>query len=417
MKIEKVIYSKGYTGFFFDDQRAIKNGAGHDGFAYTGSPVTNGFKSIRQAGESVSINLVLENGMIAVGDAAAVQYSGAGGRDPLFLADNYISLLEEVISPVLEGMELESFRKESSMIDRMMFNDKLLHTALRYGISQALLEAHALAKKKLKTEIICEEYGLPVIAEPVPVFGQSGDERYLNVDKMVLKETDVLPHALINNVDEKLGRNGEKLKEYIRWLAQRITTLRTDKAYKPTLHIDVYGTIGLIFNSDAGKIADYLAGLEKDAGEFDLYIEGPVDMEAKAPQIEKLAQIKGFITKSGSPVKTVADEWCNTYDDIRDFTDAKCCDMVQIKTPDLGCIHNIVESVIYCRKNGMEAYQGGTCNETDVSARSCVHLALAARAERMLAKPGMGFDEGYEIVKNEMNRTIAILKSRNGGLK
>jgi methylaspartate ammonia-lyase len=87
--------------------------------------------------------------------------------------------------------------------------------------------------------------------------------------------------------------------------------------------------------------------------------------------------------------------------------------MAQIKTPDLGCVHNIVESVLYCKKHGMESYQGGTCNETDISARCCVHLALASRAERMLAKPGMGFDEGFEIVKNEMQRTIAVLKTRS----
>ena len=52
----------------------------------------------------------------------------------------------------------------------------------------------------------------------------------------------------------------------------------------------------------------------------------------------------------------------------------------------------------------MEAYQGGTCNETEVSAQCCVHLAMAARPEVMLAKPGMGFDEGFTIVKNEQER-------------
>ena len=86
--------------------------------------------------------------------------------------------------------------------------------------------------------------------------------------------------------------------------------------------------------------------------------------------------------------------------------------MAQIKTPDLGGIHNIVESVLYCNSHGMEAYQGGTCNETDVSARTCVHLALAARPMRMLVKPGMGFDEGMNIVHNEMHRTLALLKAR-----
>lgn len=84
MKIKKALFTAGYSSFYFDDQQAIKNGAGHDGFIYTGDPVTPGFTSVRQAGECVSVQLILENGAVAVGDCAAVQYSGAGGRDPLF---------------------------------------------------------------------------------------------------------------------------------------------------------------------------------------------------------------------------------------------------------------------------------------------------------------------------------------------
>jgi len=60
----------------------------------------------------------------------------------------------------------------------------------------------------------------------------------------------------------------------------------------------------------------------------------------------------------------------------------------------------------------MEAYQGGTCNETEISARACVHAAMAARPARMLAKPGMGLDEGFTIVNNEMERIIALGRRR-----
>lgn len=84
MKIKQALFTAGYSSFYFDDQQAIKDGAGHDGFIYTGTPVTPGFTSVRQAGECVSVQLILENGAVAVGDCAAVQYSGAGGRDPLF---------------------------------------------------------------------------------------------------------------------------------------------------------------------------------------------------------------------------------------------------------------------------------------------------------------------------------------------
>ena len=74
MKIKQALFTAGYSSFYFDDQQAIKNGAGHDGFIYTGDPVTPGFTSVRQAGECVSVQLILENGAVAVGDCAAVQY-------------------------------------------------------------------------------------------------------------------------------------------------------------------------------------------------------------------------------------------------------------------------------------------------------------------------------------------------------
>lgn len=229
---------------------------------------------------------------------------------------------------------------------------------------------------------------------------------------MILKRVDVLPHALINSVEDKLGRDGGKLKQYIRWLVDRIEKLKPDRDYRPVLHIDVYGTLGLIFQNDLGRVAAYLAGLAADAGEHDLYIEGPVDMEEKTAQIDALRAITDELGRLGSRVKIVADEWCNTYQDVVDFTDARACHMVQIKTPDLGGIQEIVESVLYCKAHGMEAYQGGTCNETEVSAQCCVHLAMAAQPARMLAKPGMGFDEGFTIVHNERERIRAILSAR-----
>ncbi|CNK37593.1 methylaspartate ammonia-lyase [Yersinia intermedia] len=412
MKIKHALFTAGYSSFYFDDQQAIKNGAKLDGFIYQGKPVTEGFTAIRQAGECVNVQLILENGAVAVGDCAAVQYSGAGGRDPLFIAANFVPFLEKYIKPLLEGRDVSEFRLNARFFDDVTIDGKQLHTAIRYGLSQALLDATALATGRLKAEVVCDEWHLPLVAKPIPLFGQSGDDRYIAVDKMIVKGVDVLPHGLINNVDEKLGRNGEKLRDYVSWLAKRVAELRVDPSYKPNLHIDVYGTIGLIFDMDPMRCAEYIASLQEQAGDLDLYIEGPVDAGNKPDQIRLLTEITRNLAKLGSKVKIVADEWCNTYQDIIDFTDAGSCHMVQIKTPDLGSIHNIVDAVLYCNKKGMEAYQGGTCNETDISARTCVHVAIASRPMRMLIKPGMGFDEGMNIVFNEMSRTIAQLNAK-----
>lgn len=77
MRIVDVLASPGLTGFYFDDQQAIKAGAGHDGFAYCGEPLTPCFTAVRQRGESISVQLILEDGQMAYGDCAAVQYSGS----------------------------------------------------------------------------------------------------------------------------------------------------------------------------------------------------------------------------------------------------------------------------------------------------------------------------------------------------
>ena len=144
MKIKQALFTAGYSSFYFDDQQAIKNGAGHDGFIYTGAPVTPGFTSVRQAGECVSVQLILENGAVAVGDCAAVQYSGAGGRDPLFLAENFIPFLNDHIKPLLEGRDVDTFLPNARFFDKLRIDGHLLHTAVRYGLSQALLDATAM---------------------------------------------------------------------------------------------------------------------------------------------------------------------------------------------------------------------------------------------------------------------------------
>ncbi|MFP4441699.1 MAG: methylaspartate ammonia-lyase [Spirochaetia bacterium] len=411
MKISRALFVPASAGFFFDDQRAIKNGARHDGFTYVGKTKTAGFRRIREAGEAISCVLVLEDGQTALGDCAAVQYSGAGGRDPLFLAESYIPFLEQEVRPLLEGREITGFRSMAGEICRLQFHGRPMHRALQYGLSQVLLDARAKSLRVPPCLVICREYGLPVPDRAVPVFGQTGDDRYDGVDKMIIKRADVLPHGLINNINDKLGRDGGKLADYIEWIAARIKLLRLDPSYVPAIHIDVYGTIGLIFQNDIHKTADYIAGLEGAAGGFPLYIEGPVDMEEKSRQIDALAKIRNLLEDRNCRVRIVADEWCNTKEDIRDFADAGAGHMIQIKTPDLGGIQNVVESVLECRERGVEAYQGGTCNETDISARLCVHAGLAARADRILAKPGMGFDEGFMVVKNEMNRTLALLRA------
>ncbi|MGL6100632.1 MAG: methylaspartate ammonia-lyase, partial [Fusobacteriaceae bacterium] len=299
MKIIDVVCSAGKTGFYFDDQKAIKNGAGHNGFAYVGSPETSGFTSIRQAGESISVMIILEDGQVAYGDCAAVQYSGAGGRDPLFLAADFIPVIEKEIVPKLIGKDLSTFKNLAEEFDSMTIEGKRLHTAIRYGITQALLDATAKANRVTMAEIIQKEYNTGLEVTRRPIFTQSGDNRYENADKMIIKTADVLPHALINHVETKLGKDGGILLDYVKWLRNRIIELREDESYAPILHIDVYGTIGIAFDLDTTKMADYLQTLAEAAKPFALRIEGPMDVGSLEGQIDSLAALTAEVDRRG----------------------------------------------------------------------------------------------------------------------
>ncbi|HBG09088.1 MAG: methylaspartate ammonia-lyase [Limnochordia bacterium] len=413
MIIKDVVLSKGLTGFYFDDQRAIRQGNfTENGLTYDGVPVTPGFVKIRQAGESVSIQLVLDDGQVAYGDCAAVQYSGAGGRDPLFLADKYIPQIQEYVVPRLIGRKLTSFRALAEEIDGLRNGeDKPLHTAIRYGVTQAILDAVARSRKLTMAEVIVEEYGLELKAAPVKIFAQTGDDRRLNADRMIIKHVDVLPHGLFNNIN-KLGRQGEHLRDYLAWLKQRVQELRVDEDYLPDFQVDVYGTIGEAFDNDIEAIGEYTKQLAELVAPHRLAIEGPVDCGSKEEQIRVMAELRAYVDKHNIPVQFVADEWCNTLEDIKDFVLAKAGHMIQIKAPDLGGINNSVEAVLFCREHGVIPYLGGTCNETERSAQITVQLAVATRPRQILSKPGMGVDEGLCICTNEMNRLVALLKSK-----
>jgi len=411
MKIMEAIATPGLTGYYFDDLEAIRHGrAKMDGFFYVGDPVTPGHKRIRQKGESISIILILDNGEVVFGDGVSIQYSNVVGRDPIFLAAEYIPIIEKEVIPFLRGKKITTFKEMAEEVDSLESNSRKLHTGIRYGVSQALLEAVAKMRKVTMAEVVSEEFGTTITNEPIPILAQSGDDRYTGADKMILKGVPVIPQGLFNTI-AKVGEKGEILLEYAGWLRKRVMKYG-ESDYHPRFHFDVYGLIGEIFDNAPEKIADYLCRLEEVSKPFSITVECPIDLPKKNALISSMKLLKDTLEKRKSNVWICADDWCNTLEDIKDFVNASAAHMIQVKTPDLGGLNNTIEAAIYCKKNGVKAFVGGTCNGTDQSSRITVHVALAVKADLIYNKPGMAVDEGYMIVHNEMQRTLALLKNK-----
>jgi methylaspartate ammonia-lyase len=415
MRIVDVLAVPVQAGFFFDDQLAIRAGAAHDGFDYAGGPLTPGFRRVRQPGEAVSVLLLLDDGGVEFGDCAAVQYSGAGGRDPLFASRDGVAVVQKIVAPALRDADLgDGFRVISDRVDALKTgpDGRPLPTAVRYGVSQAVLAAVARSRRRTMAEVIRDEYDTGAPLRPVPLYAQTGDDRYGNAEKMIIKGVDALPHGLINNVAEKFGASGEIFAGYVDWLVGRIRDLAPSADYRPRLHFDLYGCAGLAFNADIDAVADYLVELEAIAHPYDLAIEHPIDAGSREAQIATYHSLRTALKTRGAHVRIVVDEWCNTLDDVRAFVAAGAADVIHVKTPDLGGVGSTVEALLLARNAGLEAFCGGTCNETDRSAQVSAHLAMACEATQVLAKPGMGVDEGLMIVANEMARTAALVRAR-----
>lgn len=401
MKIEAVICASGNGAYYHDDRAAISKGAKLDGFYYAGMPLTKGFSAIRVPAVSVSIGLVLDDGCIVWGDTASVQYAGAAGRDPLQPLGEVEKTIESDLLAHLVGCTVNSFLHSEKVL-----NDNALPKSISYGVSQALIKAAAHSRDRLPAVIVQEEFEFASDWSRVPILAQCGDERYGNIDKMIMKRVDYLPHGLFNNT-ALLGPGGTGLLEYLDWLSERIASKREGE-YVPAIYVDLYGTLTELFDQDLNRMAEFLGLAASAASPYALYVECPADFGSKSAQIEGLRDLRENLIGRSIPVSIVADEWCNTLEDIVDFAKAKATDVIQIKMPDLGSVGNSIRAISACKAEGVRAYLGGTSAETDLSSALSVHIGVAAQADIMLAKPAMDVDAALTIVRNEQERLLAV---------
>lgn len=410
MRVAKVLVAEGVGGFFYDDQVAIARGAERDGDVYIGDPATPGFSAVRIPAAALGIGLVLDDGTAHWGDAMSVQYAGAAGRDPVFDVRTQAVTVRDLVAPALLGRDAAAFVGGCEAVARLRVSERPLHVGLQYGVTQALLRAAASARRRTMAEVIAEDHGLPLVARPVPIHCQSGDQRQRNTERMILKRADSLPHGLINS-PRAFGPRGETFLELVGWVARRVRDLGGPD-YRPTLHFDLYGSVGRAFGVAMPAVVDFIARAERAAAPYPLRLESPVDFGGRDAQLEGCAALVRELRAKGVPVAIVVDEWCNTYDDIEAFASARAADMIQVKVPDLGGLPETVQAVSACHRHGVAAYLGGSCTETDLSAQVCVNVAVATQADLQLAKPGMGVDEGLMVVRNEQARLLARLTER-----
>ncbi|MGD2179040.1 MAG: hypothetical protein PVG71_14600, partial [Anaerolineae bacterium] len=393
--ITQVLAVPAAGAYYYDDLAALQSDPMPLSDRYTAASVTPGFRRVREVAEAVSVGLVLDDGRVAWGDCVAVEFSGKAGRDPFFRARDGLTAIRRTVARVLQGREITNFRQLAEEVDGLVESMELvkplpqstgmtrrdlltaparlwraaqgeereptpteritverrLHTAVRYGVGQALLRAVAMTRGVTMAEVIAEEWDLPLPDSAVPIHAQCGADRYAGADKMIARRVASLPHTMVDNIPEQLGEHAVVLTRYARWLKARIEELG-DHDYRPTIHLDVHGALGRIFENELGQVLGQLYALEQAVRPYPLRVECPVLMDSREDQIETMKTLREYVRFRNMAVQIVADEWANTLEDICAFVEAQAVDMIQIKMPDLGSVHNSVDAVMACKEGG-----------------------------------------------------------------
>ena len=282
--------------------------------------------------------------------------------------------------------------------------ERPLHPAVRYGLTQALLAAVALAQSVTPAELLAQEYGLPRPAAPVPLLSTVG-----TVEATAVACAHRVAGLSIRwpgeNPEEELGRNNGRLQGYLRRLTEYLARTGGD-GYRPAIHLDVGGGLGDLYDHNAGKLLGALYGLERVADPYTLIIADPVRMDGRDEQIERMAELKNFVALRDLSPRLAAGAAVDSPAGARAFLEAEAADLLHLDMVRLGGAHHAVEIALAARGRG-----AGVLLESHGDP-DAAHIALALRPDFLSTSPDYEDGRGIAAFHNEMARTLASIEAR-----
>lgn len=374
------------------------------------TPASNpGMKFIRQPSHVMQTGLQLESGETAWGDCVSVSFAGKSGRDGSLEANSTRELLElPRLYETLRGCADWDLAATEATLAREF---PRWTSAIRFGISQALVNAISIATRKMPCEILREALALPVTRGivPIPAFqGSCGSDWHGAAERMIVAGVEYLPQGQFEDINDELGSDGRKLFQYVDWLKARIGVL--SRGTRPrAITIDFHGAAGQLFSGEMHRVAQFIGELSERCRPFDLHVESPVVEATFDGQMSKLGELSAALRARGITARVIADEWANSLDQIQALANSKVISGIHIKMPDTGSLLDSGRAVAACKSNGIFVILGGSCTETATSSRLAAHLAMATGPDAILVKPGISFDEGFSLVRNELLMIQSLL--------
>lgn len=404
--------------------------------------------------ETISIGVVLDGKHVAWGECvAAPTLTGAEEETPFRIMEG-TAVIQNQILPLLKGQPLNRFRPLAAQVDslteivtitrplppaqpagptksfsrRDLFTERVwdpewskeipteqmtvkrpIHHALRYGVSQALLAAVATSRRQSIAEVVAAEYGLPLPETAVAIHLEIAEAHTITVDPMLIHSWGYTTAS--QDFKSELGKNAQRLQRYVRELKTYFATT-TGESYRPTIHLDVRGGLGQLYDNDTGKILGALFGLEKAAAPYPLRVANPIIAADRETQAQKLRQLKEYLRLRRMKLQLVGGADIHTVDDAITLARSQVVDLIHLPVPQLGSLHQAIAAVQACQDQGMGVLLDGSTAATGVAMRILCHVALAVQPDFIMVKSGRREDKDLALVHNEMARTVAEIAVR-----
>jgi methylaspartate ammonia-lyase len=399
-RVVEVITYRGLGGYYFEDLEHVRAHRTPVSERYHTATTHQRFPYVRTPAPVIGVGLKIEDGRIFFGDSVAVSFSGKSGRAIAGSQEDLESWFKNDFSSWIKTQEISSWIDlERNFINKFPATPAFV----RYAVSQALVGASSAIHNQPPAVLMARELGRPLAKSPIPSHGSSGADFGATVDRMLARRIPFLPQGQFEDLDAQIGSNGKQLVVWIREFVNRAKRFN----YQPTLTLDFHGALGVLCENDSRKVAQLIATLCDAAKPLNLHVESPIVGLDLADHATKLARLRQDLAMLGTKVAIIADEWANENSDIAHLITSRSVDGIHIKCPDTGTLSECAVAIDACRSQGIFVILGGSCTETDISARLSAHLAMATQPDALLIKPGMGFDEAYAMLTNEMARILA----------
>lgn len=227
-----------------------------------------------------------------------------------------------------------------------------LPPALRFGLSQAILNTVALSRHQTPAAVLAEAYGLPWPDTLVPLHVEVNDTTITAVQPIVGTQVAAFGYSTIGaNAQATLGADAERLQAHVRQVAAWLAAATPPT--KPAIYLNLQGTFTQLYGHNEGKILGALYGLEQAAKPYPLVVENVVGGEFTAVR-RVMQHLYGYLHLRRMTTQLAAGYSLFSPVQLQELAAVTAVHHIHLNSTQFGSIQETIQFVLACQTQGIK---------------------------------------------------------------